>query len=108
MRRERVCVCVRVCVVSVSVRLGEKREGERERGRERWSFVWRRQGGGEKEGWMMTLTAVYIASLVGAAWMALDHLLFKHERRTHLVKKAGRKKVRGGREWEEEEEEEEA
>ena len=32
----------------------------------------------EKEGWVMTLSAVYIATLVGAVWMALDYLLFKH------------------------------
>ena len=41
--------------------------------------------GGEKEGWMMTLSAVYIASLVGAVWMALDYLLFKQRQRMHLV-----------------------
>lgn len=32
------------------------------------------EGGGEKEGWMMTLSP----GVVGAVWMALDHVLFKH------------------------------
>ena len=39
----------------------------------------------EKEGWMITLSAVYIASLVGAVGMALDYLLFKHRQRMHLI-----------------------
>lgn len=34
---------------------------------------------------MMTLSAVYIASLMGAVWMALECLLFKHNRQMHLM-----------------------
>lgn len=51
---------------------------------------------GEKEGWMMTPSAVYIASLVGAVWMALECLLFKHNRQMHLIH--GLEKKPGGRE----------
>lgn len=48
------------------------------------------EGGGEKEGWMMTLSP----GVVGAVWMALDHVLFKHTWQMHSLK--GSQKETGG------------
>lgn len=57
--------------------------------------------GGEREGWMMALSAVYTASLVGAVWMALDRPSVQ-TKAADAHRESLRDRKPGGREREEE------